>query len=94
MKNELFCCECGRKLKYYTDENTIFLAWRISVSSYILTYELNKQNPNLPHRIMRKDLRGFWYCNKERIKHKVPIRFFDIKRYRNPIVVKTNDFVG
>ena len=86
---KLHCIECGKKLYYYSDPNPIRVAWSLDLSGYVITLMLNNIHfLDLPHKILRRDLKGYWFCKKH---HSFII--FDIKRYKRKFLIPFNQLI-
>ena len=71
------CPKCNKEMIY--DSDIVSLAWNHSYGMMALCYEIQQQNPDMKRKIMRADLKGYWYCPNKR--HKEIL--IDIKRQYN-----------
>ncbi|MDF2736161.1 MAG: hypothetical protein K0S93_17 [Nitrososphaeraceae archaeon] len=87
IENKPHCIECGKKLFYYSDPDPISLSWNLGASSHVVALMLNQTHSliNLSHRIMRRDLKGYWFCKKHD-----SFVIFDVKRYKRKFLLVTN----
>lgn len=80
--NKFFCFECGKKQDYYDDPNPLNVFGEAGISGFVLTLVLNAAYLGLPHRILRRDIRGFWFCKKH-----PRLLVMDVKRYKRKFIL-------